>query len=140
MLQIISQKYSDHSMNSHFQDSYTFMNLHFPMKKNTVLLKSMDKYLLRMYDHGVIEHYLSTYFFPRGNIYSQIIFLPITDNQCSLFLELREYHSKRKEQELKPLELKKYYTIFMVAGIMYLISMIIFISEKCRKKNEELDH
>ena len=46
-----------------------FMNLHFPLKKNSVLLKSMDKYLLRMYDHGVIEHYVSKYFLPRGNFH-----------------------------------------------------------------------
>ena len=46
-----------------------FLNLQFPIKKNSMLLRSMDKYILRMNDHGVLEHYSNKYYLSRGNLY-----------------------------------------------------------------------
>ena len=50
-----------------------FVNFHFPMKKNSMLLRSMDKYMLRMVAHGVVEHYANKYYFSRGNLYSKFV-------------------------------------------------------------------
>ena len=44
------------------------MNLHFPIEKNSMLLKTFDKYIMRMVDHGIVEHYENAYFISRGNL------------------------------------------------------------------------
>ena len=95
------------------------------LPKNDVLTPTFTKYMLRMFDHGLLMKIQNNWYLSRGmtlfNIISNLF-------PMYIFSEMFDYHiNKKKESELKPLSLDTFYTAFMIyAGLLIFATLSFF--------------
>ena len=97
---------------------------------------------MRAFDHGLFKKILYKYQFREGvpvlrNFHLSHLSLIVWAYLNSIFSEELAYYATKKSadtNEAVPLTMKPFYAIFILSGIFYLMSLIVFLFEIIKKK------